>query len=1642
MTSRGLPSPHSADSPWPYDELLTNGGGMPDVVTHRADLGTSPLRRAPKTAFPDSRKPSDFTFNPMANAFQPPNGSFRDGGQPSMEHVWNAPETPVNFPTLQQPRLDPTAGDPTEVAGNPTLDNPDVPTAPEIDNPDEWIGDPIDTLATNVTDAQGVLLPIDEGYIGVAPPVGHQDADKVKGSLYRTKIGARLSDLQSTSQFCVVAVDGQIAAPYSAEYLSRVGNVNSKAGPRSQINFKWGKYMSATVDLGHFFVAQRKTYRYATTSFPLLHICKAPFVEHLEDDALADIGGPRKYTRISFYAGRSTHATRDELVTSLEEHGVTDARRFADYTSQLLAPSDELKRVDILLSRDCVTLESFLDRFSDVWRKHRSDDAANEAFKQSPRALDFSLKTAVVLDTDHQEPPQTTYWSNKTAVLARGYQSVYAHWYETAIANEFANVNFRGILIPLTSKLVGGHPYQYHVAVTKAPGLLDVPRPGTKVLVTLEAVWGLDELPSNISAEQKAAMIFKALQKADLQAQGAGGDLVYSIDCLMAMLCNVPEHRLVNTARALWAEEFALRALDNGYDDEDGDAEAVFEDALTQQARWKEYIKDHLDEFKIPKPQHSDENGIECNGVVLEPTSEFDSLGLFSVLITMRYHDNWPADSVIPPPIYYIKDLLLPRNLAKIPHKLVQQFSTPDNKFARAMRMTMVTDDQTVKAEIAAVNMFNCANDKFDSQRKSPAFLRFADFTQRYDGHPDIHHIQRAFPFLAGVQGAIQQHLRGEAPTGLPQSHPNLWKYILGFDRSQMQAVLDMNDRPFGLYTLTGGPGSGKSNLAMFILSAMQVAEVDASFPVTVDQCHSLPAGRHPALEPDAIPDAWTGMTFRQTVPVAVPATTGTAPLTVRLFACGTSNNQCDQLARDLANMYAKIDFKGRVGRIRPFKRELAEVRGKDRPDDRVFDEIVDDIMDAQRALQTIADSLKVDQENRRAAMGDAMDVSMIAWDIILSNNEFRETRELHQLQFTDPALFAIDRDKWSEGIKRAVEMAVISCSALVGTPVAAAMLARRSEWKAHLLLHDEACRFTQSQTLILWGAFPDAFVRAMSGDPKQCKAYAPTANSHLGKDEDKKFLSPFGLFGQVSEVDRQLASPSFTHSHINTNWRQYSGLHALSSALFYHGSMVRGQVIDPPHAAGLQAILRKGAKRNMRGARLLVDMRGSKIGEEPVHSSFKNEPQCRYACAVIKDIHGSGVLVDGHIPKVLVIAPYAAQVDEMLRQVSLMSPVEFCAAALDVRTVSDSMSEFGDFVIVLWTRTRSVGFCAQDDLVNVAITRSRCAEMHILDMSILDEKLRHDAKFSNLYAVKKHCFDNYSITEVSESQWSRPCHRCCVPHTSKAGHSYLHCTFCRRDHHVRNCPSRASHKSMPYIPEEGAATIAPPVAAATKEEPAPASAGTIPVVGRTRGQFNEPDEAEVGTEETAVAPDLSEPAPPPRAQKTYFKLPEHLSTWRLAVLEKDNGEMDENPAERKDIDEEDAALVMNGQVVTINEAMEVVNKKGEVLGKIAKEEEEFEEFEAQEQDQDEDSYDADHTINNDSSEGGFNTPADDTADDTHTAPAVSPQADWSPQAGTSASHAVDSHMNAPTPDWSAFSGAPENDWDTSISTPASTQEW
>ncbi|KAH7024615.1 uncharacterized protein B0I36DRAFT_366544 [Microdochium trichocladiopsis] len=195
---------------------------------------------------------------------------------------------------------------------------------------------------------------------------------------------------------------------------------------------------------------------------------------------------------------------------------------WSTFTSDHFAPSDEPRRLDLILSPDLTTLSSFMDSFETVWNENRDESALDKLFRASPRACEVNLSNAVDLRAEgitNQEPVQPLYWSAKSAIAARAYQSIYAHRYEIKVAEEFARFPYRGFLIPKETKMVRGLPYQYIVVITKCENQDYIPRAGTRLNITIDGKWGLEPLPKEIQPAEKVNMLFKAITKAYAEGQ-------------------------------------------------------------------------------------------------------------------------------------------------------------------------------------------------------------------------------------------------------------------------------------------------------------------------------------------------------------------------------------------------------------------------------------------------------------------------------------------------------------------------------------------------------------------------------------------------------------------------------------------------------------------------------------------------------------------------------------------------------------------------------------------------------------------------------------------------------------------------------------------------------------------------------------------------------------------------------------------------------------------------------------------------------------------------------------------------------------------------------------------------------------------
>lgn len=278
--------------------------------------------------------------------------------------------------------------------------------------------------------------------------------------------------------------------------------------------------------------------------------------------------------------------------------------------------------------------------------------------------------------------------------------------------------------------------------------------------------------------------------------------------------------------------------------------------------------------------------------------------------------------------------------------------------------------------------------------------------------------------------------------------------------------------------------------------------------------------------------------------------------------------------------------------------------------------------------------------------------------------------------------------------------------SSVIGaTCVGLAAVQELSESQFDLCIIDECSKATATETLV-------PMVRAkrwvLVGDEKQLPAMVEEAL------KEKKLLTEFGL-DQV-ELETTLFSrlaqtlPSECKTMLNSQHRMVRAVGELISSCFYDDELVSvGQESVPP----IPQVLPKPV--TWHDTALLDSRFENKPGSQQF--SYVNQTEASIAVRLLRRLESHFANTD-QLQTVLVIAPYAAQVQELRRRVSQLSDVR--SIRVEVETVDAVQGREADFVIFSITRSNSAGnagFLRLDARANVALSRARSGLAIIGDM-------------------------------------------------------------------------------------------------------------------------------------------------------------------------------------------------------------------------------------------------------------------------------------------------------------------------------------
>ncbi|RYP81133.1 hypothetical protein DL769_002142 [Monosporascus sp. CRB-8-3] len=512
-----------------------------------------------------------------------------------------------------------------------------------------------------------------------------------------------------------------------------------------------------------------------------------------------------------------------------------------------------------------------------------------------------------------------------------------------------------------------------------------------------------------------------------------------------------------------------------------------------------------------------------------------------------------------------------------------------------------------------------------------------------------------------------------------------------------------------------------------------------------------------------------------------------------RLFIVATSNMQADDLTIRYTNLTKQVGLNLLTLRLTPWDKEKKSMGSIGR----LFEA---DLDDPTRIPEYMRVTRRLDEIRQQANAafttlhtGGELDAAAMAYHILL--DDYKDFARVHELQFSDPEAFSEMATQYNSWIDTALKKAVRLADTIIGTSYAAYKLANQGIWSADVVIHDEAARATEPETLTAWACFPHAYVRVTVGDPKQSPAISLSTDVHRSKDLDKRFINPFAHQAKLAFMERVELAGVFT-TYLRENHRTVHGLADYCSENFYDGRMYQSK---PAGATPdeLRAIewLRSYAP-TMGGARLWLDVEGM---TETRDLSTKNTAHANLIVDLVVAAFQNKLHRGGERFHILIITPYKDQAAHIKQAISDLSPMEYCAAKVEVRTVWDATGHEGDLVIVDWTRSQAPGFIGQPRIVNVAMSRSTCIEIHLINSYIFKRRAATDNSVKYIYGAFKEGLDFEAVATVRGDPYKHRCILCkgCHDRNKHEGKMCRFCPFETGRHHTRQCPAKSDHPPM-----------------------------------------------------------------------------------------------------------------------------------------------------------------------------------------------------------------------------------------------------
>lgn len=366
----------------------------------------------------------------------------------------------------------------------------------------------------------------------------------------------------------------------------------------------------------------------------------------------------------------------------------------------------------------------------------------------------------------------------------------------------------------------------------------------------------------------------------------------------------------------------------------------------------------------------------------------------------------------------------------------------------------------------------------------------------------------------------------------------------------------------------------------------------------------------------------------------------------------------------------------------------------------------------------------------------------------------------------------------------------------VICTFVVAQTLIHKELYNPAVVLIDEASR--EPELLVRWAQTAiSTHLLILTGDYRQDQPFV-SGRYTRNKDHANVFLPQ--LLTPMSK--RIMTERPDCVVFLSENRRQQGGLHEIASDIIYDGNM--RTIYDPRYPSQLASTYHafaQGLIRRMRIAKKDRDVGRGKVAEYLTGNrvtlvcnssatkrglSSASTIQARLAVDYAALIHQSQIPGSDGItrPRICIITPYSAQVDEVKTLLRRASPKELCHDLIEVRTQTSATGGEWDVVILSFVSDQNMGFLSETNRINVMLTRSKFLSIDIFDANFFDSPKGHRA-----FVIRRYKDSQALNGAIGRDQrnWATVCKRCHLPHDRDC-RGTLECFFCSGEHHVRNC--------------------------------------------------------------------------------------------------------------------------------------------------------------------------------------------------------------------------------------------------------------